>query len=103
MDLFEAQGQNGDCSEREKLQGQYLKAVNAFGAAVGDALTPECGNQYSKRKLTQHTSTACQYALKAFVNHIQAHGCNQRRTARRAKEKYFAGISLASRERVEFH
>lgn len=64
------------CSQRDSLKQQYLRAVNAFGEALSEAKSLRCENQRAARNLTQSTSQACQSALKAFTDHVEKHGCN---------------------------
>jgi len=52
------------------LKEQYVRAVNAFGKALSEVKSHRCENQIAARQLTQSTSQACQYALKAFMDHV---------------------------------
>ena len=64
-----------ECEDRKRLQQQYLRAVNAYGEAVGKARSPKCADPDLARQLTQDTGAACEKALRAFTVHIEEHGC----------------------------
>lgn len=63
------------CDEGDRLSNQYLAAVNAFSKAVREMRTRS--REEEVRHFTQQASSACQYALKAVIDHEREHGCGK--------------------------
>jgi hypothetical protein len=64
-----------ECNDRNRLQQQYISAVNAYGEALTNERSPQCTSPQLARQLTQRANTACQKALKTFTRHVEEHGC----------------------------
>ena len=63
------------CEERERLQDEYIKAVNAYGEAVSRAKSPKTSGQISARQMTRDCARLCEKTLNAFADHLDQHGC----------------------------
>jgi len=64
-----------DCEQRQRLQKEYAAAVDAFGKAARDARRVRAFGPKRARTMIHEASTACQTALRQFVDHLSTHGC----------------------------
>ena len=67
-----------ECSQRDRLTRDYLRAVNAYGEALSLVKSlARSSDPISERHVTQQRHEACQLALRAFLDHVKEHRCNE--------------------------
>ena len=73
---------SGDCSEREKLEAQYLAALLTYDDALSAVLLPSATPGSTELDKIDGARTASRAAIAVLEDHKRRHGCGRGRSSR---------------------